>query len=1328
MATTRRLGRWMLFALALGAIIAIVLSIGVEIYLSSSAGKSMVAREIALRIGMPVEVRSVRLGLRSSSIALRVFDPSLDSDSGEVFRVNSATADISILDIIRGHIEPKSVSLQGVKLTIRVDAKGKVLTPIPKSPENEGTEKAIPIPNIKMAGGRIEILQEGRPEFSLQNLELSVDSEAGGDVKISGGIDDPEWSKWTVSGNINRDSKTGWLELATNDGPLSLDRLKSIPFVPASVWERVHPDGRGAIDLHLNESSDHEVHYSVKIKPSGASITVTDADTTLTSVTGLIRVAGSRLDLQGTQARLAGGTLSVDGGVDFGPEPTKATFNVAANGLDLQELPDDWGLPKDIAGKLQGKADLTLLFHADGHVETQGGGSGTIEDAKISGIPVSIAMRLVSNGKAYRFENPVSKPKSGTKTGIRSIRLFNQNVVQFISLPVNEVLEQPKKEDPPTHLAANVNLRDVEIAELLEKLKVDLGYKISGKISADIAMSVPLARAASQAAYQFTGKLSSPALQLEGLTIHDLSATVVYQNGKLTLKELSGKIPQPDQPTAKPGTFLGTALVEREPPGGVKLNFSLDRIPLGEVLKAIPGFSLDVQGLVAGKAEFRTTYEKISDATAWVASAELDAPELVVAGRKLNGLQLALDVKQGMAKLKKAAVSIEGIPVTAEATLALTDKYAFSATLLTKGTSATDLRKLVPEVELPDIEGVLDTESHASGTTSPFTLNAAGRITATKLTLAKSTANHIDMKWQLSPERLIVSELKADLFGGNLTGSADVPLSGNKSGKFDLAFKNVNADAATAFIPSFPIQISGQISGKVGGTIAPAKPGQSRIGDLDVDLTAPKLTVQGIPADRLAGKATITNGVLDYRLEGKTLGGSFEIKGRYPDATSKQPAQKPKAERGSFQLTGLDLSRLAPELGISSLTPLRGHIDATFSFDNDLSAGSGRVNIIGLKWGNTSVARELTGVLLLHEGVLRLSELSGRFAGGDARAFAHVHLNQPSRNYFSLSLYGADAKKFFSLAPDAAQKVDGPINLNIQGHLGREVRGSGILSLPNGTIAGVPIADLRVPFDWAMAPGRSGRFNVRQATVNTGTGKATANLTVNWGYEAQVDGLVQFINVPLRTIVPELKSFSLIGNGRITGRFALTGSNVRSLDDLSGDLYATLNQTSVKEIPILQQTIPFLNVSGLAQPFQSGDIRGTLSRGVFRVQRLALVNSGAQVYAEGIITLTGRVDASVVAHTGAIGPQSRALGLLGLRLPAIGPIPIGLIEDVSGFLANRTIRLSITGTTKDPIVHLNAGALLTEEAVRFFLARYIVPAGAAEALGLGFESSAFGKK
>ena len=395
-------------------------------------------------------------------------------------------------------------------------------------------------------------------------------------------------------GNANPDSKTGWVKLQTDDGPLTTDLLESVPFVPSTVWKHVRPKGRGAVEVNLTLSSAQDVRYSVDIRPKAAALALPDTDATLEKVTGLIQVSGSKIRLEKARAELAGGTLAVDGEVDFGPEPTTVTLSVAADKLDLHQLPAEWGLPKDIDGRLKGQARMGLRLYADGHIETSGGGDGVVEDARINDIPVSVAIHLGSTGKRFRFESkqgsqeeqsarpeerraqprgvkPVDSAATvchraggGESTTLpaasRRIPTFEQCLLALISYqdkkPVGSAKGVPKKkDDEPTTLSASVKLRDIEISELLEKTHVKLGYKISGKVSAEVAMAVPLTSVTSQAAYEFSGSVTSPALTLEKLTIRDLSAKVKYQNGKLTLTELVGTIDQPGEPRATPVHF-----------------------------------------------------------------------------------------------------------------------------------------------------------------------------------------------------------------------------------------------------------------------------------------------------------------------------------------------------------------------------------------------------------------------------------------------------------------------------------------------------------------------------------------------------------------------------------------------------------------------------------------------------------------------------------------------------------------------------------------------------------------------------------------------------
>src|SRR5205814_2541758 len=120
------------------------------------------------------------------------------------------------------------------------------------------------------------------------------------------------------------------------------------------------------------------------------------------------------------------------------------------------------------------------------------------------------------------------------------------------------------------------------------------------------------------------------------------------------------------------------------------------------------------------------------------------------------------------------------------------------------------------------------------------------------------------------------------------------------------------------------------------------------------------------------------------------------VKGRYP-GQKKAPAgdgQPPKGDRGSLRIEGLDLARLA-EIGFATLRPLAGTLDLTLNYANDLSEGTGRVTVRGLKWGTAAFSPDLTGVVVMRDGAVEIAELGGRFAGGTLRARGRVFVRNP---------------------------------------------------------------------------------------------------------------------------------------------------------------------------------------------------------------------------------------------------------------------------------------------------------------------------------------------
>ena len=85
---------------------------------------------------------------------------------------------------------------------------------------------------------------------------------------------------------------------------------------------------------------------------------------------------------------------------------------------------------------------------------------------------------------------------------------------------------------------------------------------------------------------------------------------------------------------------------------------------------------------------------------------------------------------------------------------------------------------------------------------------------------------------------------------------------------------------------------------------------------------------------------------------------------------------------------------------------------------------------------------------------------------------------------------------------------------------------------------------------------------------------------------------------------------------------------------MTGTLAVTLNQAAVRDIPVLRVITPYASPRGLIGPFQNGDARGTLARGVFRLERLAPHFDGQQIDGNIHIIEPGANNGGEIKHLG----------------------------------------------------------------------------------------------
>jgi hypothetical protein len=665
---------------------------------------------------------------------------------------------------------------------------------------------------------------------------------------------------------------------------------------------------------------------------------------------------------------------------------------------------------------------------------------------------------------------------------------------------------------------------------------------------------------------------------------------------------------------------------------------------------------------------------------------------------------------------------LEGGALNASGELTLSAPYRYSTQVHLSGMDLARLDRLSPDLRLPvSVAGSLDLEARPEGTLRPTVLNVSGSARARDLNVDGVPIDSLRLDWVRNPSEWLVSDLRARLFDGEITGSVTLPVAVTAQGAADLQLQHVDAQAFGKAFPAVPVRLEGRVSGSISGRLAAAAPGRPRALSAKIELKAPQLRVQGIATERVTGSIDYQPpGAASYRLEGESLGGRFKLEGKLPPRLT-APAEKPGAPPanppdGRLQVEGVRLGRLWRVYHLQdTLGPLQGAFALDLPFRHVGAdrhpEGEGRFQIANLRWDSEDIAPNLQGDVRLTREGLEVRDLTGSLTQGIARLSFLAPLEQNRGGWFTLSLLQVEASRLLLPWPSLAGRVQGPVDVALRGRLGTEWNGGGTVVFGPGRLAGIDVTEWNLPVQFAFAP-RQGRgdLTVSDSYATVAHGRVLGRADVTFSDGARVDGHLRFFDVDLHTLLASAGDVGSIASGRLSGRLDLGGTNVHSVNDLTGTLTANLRQSQAMQLPVLRQITPYLRLGMSSETFHTGDIEARLDRGVVRLQRFNLQGGLFQLVIQGTVNLDGRLNLDVYGRTGNVTLLPPALRLLGLRIPLIGPIPLSVIREASLLLARSSIHLRVTGSIRNPVVQVQPLALLTEEAVRYFLLRVIIPA------------------
>jgi hypothetical protein len=905
------------------------------------------------------------------------------------------------------------------------------------------------------------------------------------------------------------------------------------------------------------------------------------------------------------------------------------------------------------------------------------------------------------------------------------------------------------------------DLTNLDVHQLPKQWRMPAGLdgQLSGKV--EFTVTLPPGGGTQVAA---VGKATIALAKLRGRPIPDVSLVVASGPGgaidfnerprhEVKKPDLAGEEPPPAEPKVVPGRRPGLvssvlklaarivkpANAPKEERSYLHVNVAFRDVEVAELLKTA---GVDVPVKVGGKVTVQVQVdiptETPDEFRTYRLAGSVKSKRATVDELAIEDLSARLDFRDGKLTVKDfvgrlpglASANSEAGSFQARGELDVGQAFPFKATIKLDKVpleSVEQLKDLLP-VSLR-LAGEASVHANVEGTFDPPSLKSHGEAQVKRLRAGVIPADDLTFRWESDDDVIRFRDVSAKLFGGEVTGSFDVPIQADAAGTGSLKLENIDlGDMSKGLMEGGTLRLEG----KAAGTIklrSPAAGEGERGATVDIDLEAPSMKLQGIPAKKIKGTANYRGGVFKYSLTGEALGGQFEVAGQYPPPAAKTPA-KPQEKKGppkkdtgldlgKLKLRGMRLSRLWDLVGLkSSLGSLDADVSGEFPLTTDDEGrlvGTGRLRADRLRWGDKEIASTGQAIIRLTSTEMIFEDIALFVGEGVARARATFHRTDPDRSRVVLTLTNVPASRLFVVLPEFASRFDVPVDGRLTTTMGREWRGSGVLTASRGKILGVPVSDVRLPIEWVAVPerGRS-EIRLRDVTATAAGGTLTGSLSANFFNDMppRIGGDVQFRNVNLSAAFRD--AGRVIGNLPISGKMDFGADQYRGPDTLTANLRATLGESQPLALPVLSALVPYLGYGrDSSTTITEGEVRAVLGNGVWRIQRAALTGSSLDLYAEGTVGMSGRVNLNVVATTRsrpgqAVIQRFNPLTAAVLASPS-QPLSKALLADAVSMLGNYVVYMEVGGTIQTPSVRVNPLRTLSEDIARFFLLRLVTP-------------------
>ncbi|MEZ6141479.1 MAG: hypothetical protein R3B84_12980 [Zavarzinella sp.] len=798
----------------------------------------------------------------------------------------------------------------------------------------------------------------------------------------------------------------------------------------------------------------------------------------------------------------------------------------------------------------------------------------------------------------------------------------------------------------------------------------------------------------------------------------------------------------------------------------LQVNTAFRNINLDELLQALKvNVQVPLRGKVDAEVKLEIPSDDVTEFRNYRVEGKLTSPTLEWEGFKLINVSCNIKVDRGtlfisdlVATVPKVGLFGKTATITGNGQIQLVDEQLFEVKLQVNRLSISQLEKLSMVGELPiSLSGEWDISARLHGSMAAGTFFTEGEATCSKVRVKLVVPiDDIRLKWKSDLEQINLQEIALKAFGGTVSGETTIPLSPAAEGKGVLQIKQMDLGKLSLVTNTLAkITMAGVSDGTITIRVPKVVPPQVRGYQVDLQFDGPKLTIQGLPADKVRANAVIANGVADYKVILKAFGGEVELNGRLdPNSEPQQPQQAPpqlmavpgfpyalpiqQVQTNSqntklkdplrLKLRGINLSELlkisnkiggvtkldaeiSGELTIREIVKLEIEIpqkDGTVvKKTEERYVGEAALRIDRLHWQNQTISSSGTALVKLTEDEIFIDKINLPVGRGSIRASGVINLDRFDASRMTLNLTKCSTEKALVMVPSLEKNirttVDGRINLSV----GSEIRGNGVLFARGGTIYGVPVTDLRLPLDFTYSlVSNRGELHFRDANGSTSGGRISGKGELRFppNLHPTLKLNLEGKNIDIGKAFASAQQYSAV----VSGKLELTSRSLDTVNDLDAKFDGTIGRSRPFGLPLLSSLVPFLGFGrDTTTLVEGGEVSARLHKSVWKFDEVTLTGSSLDIYATGEVSLNGNIRAEIAGSTG----QARLNLLQSARIQRLStrtvnePFTAEGLSNVFGVLANFAVHLEVSGTVTSPVIRIETVKTLSDNAIRFLLLR-----------------------